>query len=592
MEVKTNQKKIILKPMKENKLFIKKTEKELPTYKLIKANKLFIKGLKKEVVKKPEIILKIIKENRLNIKGIEKVVEQKPKIILRSVKENRLFIKGFEKIEKKPEIILKHIKENRLFIKGFKIIEKKPEIILKPIKENKLFIKGLKKVEKPKQQLINWNDLNKLKKESSVKLVSKIKKEPIIKEIVKKVDWNDFIKVEKRQGINLIHKAKKIVFKKQSLNAFCLKGVEQIQRKESEKFEITYNWANLLKAQRNAKFGIKGKVKTIAKLSVIKGDKFMIQKEQEEEIIYNDDYNYLSQKKKENGKEKSQKENKVVVIKEKEVTPILHREIKAQVVRVKEESSETSSQSEVDVLAGIKKQRMIAFSTEKESAKLGYHKKVINGEVIFTPKNSLGVNLGGAKYKKEILAKKGIVISTGNERISGIEISGNHGEVYYERMSGIGGAIKEGNYKIINGSTTGLNNQKKLTTIYQSSSNIRNSKKLSKIPNDSKKKSVKKQFVVKSKVNIEKRDESLTTGNVSNNIIPTGNIKEGFKKITFNSNLTSGNLQHSASTMGIRPGNGNIISMKKEATYTYEHRDNGKLVNKTQQKKVETYENK
>ena len=54
---------------------------------------------------------------------------------------------------------------------------------------------------------------------------------------------------------------------------------------------------------------------------------------------------------------------------------------------MKEESSETSSQSEVDVLAGIKKQRTVVFSTDKDNAKLGYYKKVISGEVIFTPKN-------------------------------------------------------------------------------------------------------------------------------------------------------------------------------------------------------------
>ena len=50
-------------------------------------------------------------------------------------------------------------------------------------------------------------------------------------------------------------------------------------------------------------------------------------------------------------------------------------------------------------------------------------------------------------------------------------------------------------------------------------------------------------------------------------------------------------MKHCASTMGMRPGSGNIISMKKE-TYTYEHKDNGNIVNKTQKTKVETYENK
>jgi len=63
------------------------------------------------------------------------------------------------------------------------------------------------------------------------------------------------------------------------------------------------------KAQKNTKFAIKGK-KFPVKLLIIKGDKFMIKKEPEEEIIFNDDYNHLSKKKIENGKKKSEKENK------------------------------------------------------------------------------------------------------------------------------------------------------------------------------------------------------------------------------------------------------------------------------------------
>ena len=633
VEIKTIQKQIVIKPIKANKLFIKKTEKEMPTYKLIKANKLFIKGIKIEV-KKPEIILENIRVNRIFIKGIEKV-EKKPEIILKEIKANKISIKGIKKIEKKPEVILKSIKENRLFIqglkkpeiilkpiktsklfiKGFKIVEKKPEIILKPIKTSKLFIRGIKKIEpKPeiilkqvkscklsikgikkvekKPEIVNWNDLNKLKKENSIRLVSRIKRDPSVKEIIKTVDWNEFIKVEKKPSINLIHNKKKIVLKKQNLNAFSFRGVRRIQRKESEKIEITNTWSDLLKAQRNIKFGIKGKTKIMPKLLIIKGDKFMIQKEAEEEIIYNDDYNYLAQQKKENGKMKEENKEKLVVIKEKEVTPILHREIRAQVVRVKEESSETSSQSEVDVLAGIKKQRTVVFSTDKDNAKLGYYKKVISGEVIFTPKNSLGVNLGGAKFKKELLGKKGIIINK-NERLSGVEISGNNGEIHYENMSSVGGAIREGSYKIINGGTSGLNNKKKLTTMYQSSSNIITSKKVSKAPNDSKKKSIKKQIVSKKKLNIDDRNMTLNSGNLTSyNIIPTGDIKEGFKKITFNSNITPSNLKHYASTNRMIPGNEKIISMKKSSAYTYEHKDNGNLINKSQQIKVETFEKK
>ena len=34
---------------------------------------------------------------------------------------------------------------------------------------------------------------------------------------------------------------------------------------------------------------------------------------------------------------------------------------------------------------------------------------------------------------------------------------------------------------------------------------------------------------------------------------------------------------------------GNVVSMKKEETYFYEHRDNGNIVNKNQTKKIETF---
>ena len=42
----------------------------------------------------------------------------------------------------------------------------------------------------------------------------------------------------------------------------------------------------------------------------------------------------------------------------------------------------------------------MALATEKQLSSSGFSKKVVNGKVIFTPRNTLGVNLGGAKYKK------------------------------------------------------------------------------------------------------------------------------------------------------------------------------------------------
>ena len=524
------------------------------------ANKIIKKVVNIQIKSSKEIILKPIKANKLFIKGIIKKVEKivkKPSFKL--LREGQLFIKGIRKVEKvikKPS--LKELKQGQLSINSIQKVEKKPEIILKPIKANKLFIKGIVKkveVEKPK-----------------------------IKPQISVINWNDLIEVEKKPSINIIQKVKKSVLKKQGLNAFCLLGVKKIQKKSSDKIEVVkYDWSDLIKAQRNAKFEIKGKTKKV-KLSIIKGDKFLLKKEPEEEIIYNDDYNYLKQQKKENGKEKTDKEKqeKLVVIKEKEITPIVKREIRAQVIRVKEDSSETSSQSDIDVLAAIKRQKMMGFSSEIEGGQSGYYKQVINGEVIFTPKTSLGVNLGAAKYKKEFITKKGInYYNTEQNRATGIEISGNNGEIIYEKMSGIGGAIKEGSYKIVNGSASNIKVQKKLKTIYQSTNNIKNSNKLNRVPNDSKKKNMKKQFIVKYKLKTDDFDSSYNSGNMNNSNAISGSIKnEGNKKIIFNSNLTNENIKHSASTFGIRQQGGKIITMKKEETYTYEHKDNGNLVNK------------
>ena len=520
-----------------------KSSKEI-ILKPIKTTKLFIKGIVKKIIKKPS--LKELREGQLLIRGIKKVEKIIKKPSLKLLKEGQLFIKGIKKVEKvikKPSF--KELKQGQLSINSIPKVEKKPEIILKPIKANKLFIRGLKKVE-------------------------------VIQPKIPAISWNDLIMVEKKQDINIIQKVKKEILKKQGLNSFCLRGVKPIQRKPSEKVEVKYNWLDLIKAQRNAKFEIKGKIKT-RKLSIIKGDKFILKKEPEDEVIYNDDYNYLNQKKKENGKEKS------IIIKEKEIIPTVRREIRAQVIRVNEDSSETSSQSDIDVLAAIKKHKTMAFSSGIESGSIGYHKQIINGEVIFTPKTSLGVNLGGAKYKKELLSKKGIkYCNTEQSRASGIEISGNNGEVVFEKMSGIGGAIKEGSYRIINGNTSGIKVQKKLKTIYQSTANIKNSNKITtRIPNDSQKKNMKKQFIIKYKLKTDNLDGSLNSGNMNNtNVISGGIINEGTNKIIFNSNLTKENIKHSASSFGLRQQGGKIITVKKEESYTYEHKDNGKLNNK------------
>ena len=80
---------------------------------------------------------------------------------------------------------------------------------------------------------------------------------------------------------------------------------------------ITNNyWKKLV--QSFSKFGLFGKPKQTKKLKLLvaNGDKFFIQKESDDEIIYNDDYNTRKQK------QKTEKKEKVEIIKEKEIIPI------------------------------------------------------------------------------------------------------------------------------------------------------------------------------------------------------------------------------------------------------------------------------
>ena len=345
---------------------------------------------------------------------------------------------------------------------------KKPEIVLKSVKENKLFISGIKPkriqqtyVEKKKE--VNWNKVNTLKRQGSLKI---LQKKQIEKDIV---DWNKFNKIQKKDTINLVNK--KITLAKQRTNTFNL--ISQMKKPQQDVQIIEQrNWTDTLQAQRNAKFGLFGKPKTKKyKLIVANGDKFFIQKESDDEIIYNDDYNRRNDKHKLKAENEDEKKGQIIkekeVIREKEIIPRLQREIRAQISRLKESESETSSSiSEIDVLAGIKRQKTVGYaaaSGEAEAALLkyrktgqlgGYQTKIISGEVVFTAKNGLGVNLGGAEYQRRMNGKTGYIKKIGNSnKMSGIEISMNHpkikSEVYYQKMSGASGAIADGNYKFI-----------------------------------------------------------------------------------------------------------------------------------------------
>lgn len=289
----------------------------------------------------------------------------------------------------------------------------------------------------------------------------------------------------KKEGkLNLLTKIRKIVLAKQRTNTINLKGtgvkeVQIIEKKEKVEKTVTKDWRNTLHAQRNAKFALLGRQKIKKyKLTVEKGDKLFIQKEAEEEIIYNDDYNSRKEKPKSKDQNENEQKKQIVkekeVIKEKEIVPRYKREVRAQISRLKESESETSSSiSEIDVLAAIKNQRMmkkgIATGSAADIGVIGYKKtadfrgyqtKVINGEVTFTAKNTLGVNLGGAEYQKRITSKTGYTKKYGSingNKISGIEIvnPNEKSEIYYQKMTGASGAIADGNYKIIG---TNINN--------------------------------------------------------------------------------------------------------------------------------------
>ena len=124
---------------------------------------------------------------------------------------------------------------------------------------------------------------------------------------------------------------------------------------------------------------------------------------------------------------------------------------------MKESESDTSSISDIDVLAGIRNKNSIGVEGKINMAN-GYETKVLSGEVVFTAKNGLGVNLGGIQYQKQLRKKMGYTKSLSNflsrnNKMSGIEISFNpskNGGMNYEKMLATTGIIGEGNYKILN----------------------------------------------------------------------------------------------------------------------------------------------
>ncbi len=422
--------------------------------------------------------------------------------LIRPSRGNELTIK--QKPAPKPKPVFQEQKVSKIDVIGTKEVKEveKPKIELKAVKENKLFINGLKK--KPVQQVfvekkkeVNWNDVNKIRKEGVVKFLysskpskeikqvengEKVKTvEKIIEKVVeveKEIDWNRFNEIDKKDDINLLHKKKEITLAERRINSFSLIGEKKAQivqkiEKKIEKIEKK-DWKDYIQAQRNAKFTLYGKQKTKKhKLLVANGDKFFIQKESDDEIIYNDDYNSRRDKQKLKNENEGEGEKKTKIIKEKEIirekeyVPRMKREIRAQISRLKESESDTSSISEIDVLAGIKKRKIggyaaasgeadAAFAKYRKSGMLsGYQTKIISGEVVFTAKNGLGVNLGGTQYQKKTYSKTGYtkkLSSIEGNKMSGIEITVSpemKNEMLFQKMTGASGAIADGNYRII-----------------------------------------------------------------------------------------------------------------------------------------------
>jgi len=594
--------------------------------------------IKPEPEKKKPIILEM--ENIENIQ-INKEYDTPQPIVLekidwnkmtRPIKSTKLVIKSIPHVEKEKEEYVvenfafnltetnKRFKSLILFENGgfdlegtkgmvlkegpAQTIQIKKEQILLPSKGEKINI--ITEIKKPELKKVNENRLQinsqykiKVDPEEKVKIIEKI--------IEKKINWNEFNIIE-HKDLSLIHKkapAKIVTLIKQTISSLALIGQEmpqiepqivpQTETKIVTKIEpkiiekekivekivtITKNWENL-QAQRNAKFGLLGKPKVVKKnkLLVANGDKFFIQKESDDEIIYNDDYNTRKQKQKQKKEKKEKEEVKTQLIKEKEIVPRYQREIRAQIARVKESESETSSLSDIDVLAGIRNKNMIGKAELKKMAN-GYETKVLNGEVVFTAKNGLGVDLGASQYQKQIKSKIGytkkLSTSLSSNKMTGIEISfrNKKGGIQYEKMSATTGIIKEGNFKItgdnsdisnngqgsfkkqiiITGSQNGINGQSNLlinNRMNQSPININLNGNMAKL---SAQKSASNILIKKRESNSS--NETPVSANINNDI--NQQVKTG--KIIFNSKKSSEKQgQYSPNSTGNLSGKNNIV---------------------------------
>ena len=362
----------LIKPIKATKLVIK-SDKKSPK-KIIQKEKIeTVERIYYNNNKNWNGIIKPIKTTKLNIKGIKFYniwdnlnIEEKDNIyIANKLKEKEELItesfafnltennkqfrdellienNGFYLIDKKinKEQNLLPCRCEQINLEELSINNNNEKIELKMIKENYLFIKGKNKII---ENEINLNELNK----------------------------------------------EKLIFIKQTSNIISLSGLD---KPKPQIITVQKNWKNILRGQKSCKFSLLAKEKAIKnnKLLVANGDKFFIQKEIEDDIIYNDDYNSRREKLK-----SAKKENEIVI-------PKYQREIRAQIAKVKEISeSESSSLSELDVLEGIKNKKYL--NNDLKNITNGYEMKIINGEVIYTAKNKIGDDLGVKKEENKIM---------------------------------------------------------------------------------------------------------------------------------------------------------------------------------------------
>ena len=389
----------VVKPIKTTKVLIKSDNSNLKNPKKIIHKKEIetIERIYKNKNWKDEI--KPVKTTKLKIKGI-KIQNNLGDLII----EKKDIINLFEIPKEKEELIMEgfafNLTENcrkfreKLFMEniGFNLINNQinKEKILLPYRCEQIRIINLGKNDKEKIGL-------KMKKENYLFIKGN-------KKIDKRINWNEYNTMQRNKKINIfgIKNNKIPILIMQISNSINIKGPEL---PKPQIIEVQKNWNNLLRGQRSGKFCLTGKPKLIkkTKLLVANGDKFFIQKEIDDEIIYNDDYNTRKLKLESAKKEKSNKE----IIKEKEIIPKYQREIRAQIAKVKEISeSDSSSLSELDVLEGIKKKQ----DSNKQLINIanGYQTQVLNGEVIYTAKNKLGVNLNISKEENKIILNKNI----------------------------------------------------------------------------------------------------------------------------------------------------------------------------------------